>query len=185
MTTSTTTRHQLYMFYVGGSAGRSNIEVHDVQFAAVARVEDAYPALRQAWFGDTDSLHLDGYTRVGWADGYDVSLGSTPCKSGLHLYFINMGGYSADCLAELHAFGLFVAPNEAAAKARARQILLQGAALRHKDDLREVDNCLALQELGGLHVHLRPNPHGSADRPEWQGYRPISVAKLARARAPA
>lgn len=170
----------LYMFYVGGSAGRCNIELHDVQFAAVARVEAAYPALREAWFGDAESLHLDGYTRVSWADGHDVSLGDAPCRSGLRLFFVNMGGYSADRLAELHEFALFVAADEAAAKARAKKCLLQGASLRHKDDLREVDNCLALQQIDGLHVQLRPNPHGTPARPEWQGYRPISVAKLAR-----
>jgi len=115
-------------------------------------------------------------------DGYDVSLGAAPCTSGMRLYFINMGGYSADRLAELHEFALFVAADEAAAKAKAKKCLLQGASLRHKDDLREVDNCLSLQEIDGLHVQLRPNPHGTPDRPEWQGYRPISAAKLARAR---
>lgn len=172
----------LYMFYVGGSAGRSNIELHDVQFAAVAKVEEAYPALRQAWFGDTDSLHLDGYTRITWADGHDVSVGPAPCDSGLRLFFINMGGYSPDHLAELHEFALFVATDEAAAKARAKKQLLRGAVLRHKDDLREIDNCLALQEIDGLHVQLRANPHGTAARPHWQGYRPISAARLARAR---
>ena len=172
---------QLYMFYIGGSAGRSNIEVHDVQFAAVARVEDAYPMLRDAWFGDAETLHLDGYTRVGWVDGHDVSLGDAPWGSGLRLFFVNMGGYQPEQLAELHEFALFVAADEAAAKAKAKKCLLQGASLRHKDDLREVDNCLALQQIDGLHVQLRPNPHGTPARPEWQGYRPISAAKLARA----
>lgn len=173
---------QLYMFYVGGSAGRCNIEVHDVQFAAVARVEDAYPALRAAWFGDPDSLHLDGYRVIRWADGHDVSLGSAPCASGLRLFFVNMGGYRADQLAELHEFGLFVAADEATAKARARACLLQGTRLLHKDDLREVDNCLALEGVDGMQVQLRANPLGARGRPEWQGYRPIGEARLARGR---
>ncbi len=173
---------QLYMFYVGGRAGRSNIEVHDVQFAAVAQVEEAYPALRQAWFGDADSLHLDGYLRVRWVGGFAVSLGASPCSSGLRLYFINMGGYQPEQLAELHAFGLFVAADEAAAKAMARTQLLAGTRLRHKDDLMEVDDCLALREVDGLYVQLHADPQGRADPPEWQGYRPISAARLARAR---
>ncbi|PHM29387.1 hypothetical protein Xbud_00846 [Xenorhabdus budapestensis] len=37
---------QLYMFYLGGNAGKSNIEVHDVQFVAVNKIEEAYPVLR-------------------------------------------------------------------------------------------------------------------------------------------
>lgn len=31
----------LYMFYVGGNAGKSNIEVHDIQFVAARKPNDA------------------------------------------------------------------------------------------------------------------------------------------------
>jgi len=165
------------MFYLGGNAGRSNIEVHDVQFAAVSTVEEAYPALREAWFGDPDKLHLDGYMPITWADGHDVALAPAPCGSGLKLFFVNAGGYRHDHLAELHDFGLFVAADAAAAKARARAVLLAGAHIPHKDNLAEVDNCLALAHVDGLHVQLRPNPTGRADLPAWQGYRPIGIAR--------
>lgn len=50
----------LYIFYIGGNAGKSNIEVHDVQFAVVSKPEDAWPLLREAWFGDKNKIHLDG-----------------------------------------------------------------------------------------------------------------------------
>ena len=42
----------LLMFYVGGTAPGANIELHDVQFAAADRPEEAYPLLREKWFGD-------------------------------------------------------------------------------------------------------------------------------------
>ncbi len=164
---------RLYQFYVGGTAGRANIELHDVQFAAAVRVQDAYPALRAAWFGEPGSLHLDGYMPITWADGFDVSLQPGADPSGLTLFFVNMGGYRKDSLAELHAFGLFVARDAAGAKAKARRSLLQGADQLHKDDLRDVDNCLALRAFEGLHVHLAANPAGRAVLPEWQGYRRI------------
>lgn len=32
---------KLYMFYVGGNAGKSNIEVHDIQFVAANSPEEA------------------------------------------------------------------------------------------------------------------------------------------------
>lgn len=166
----------LYMFYVGGNAGRSNIEVHDVQFAAVARVEEAYPSLREAWFGDPDKLHLDGYMPITWVDGHDVALGQEKCLSGLKLFFVNMGGYRKDSLAELHEFSLFVAGNADQAKHKARHALLHDVDLQHKDNLKEVDNCLALVELNGLQVQLIPNPTGQPNVPEWQGYRPIGAA---------
>lgn len=67
----------LYMFYLGGNAGKSNIEVHDIQFVAAEKPEDAWPALRDAWFGDPDKVHIDGYARVVWVDGYTVTLSDT------------------------------------------------------------------------------------------------------------
>lgn len=51
---------KLHMFYLGGNAGRSNIEVHDIQFAVCDDYREAVPALKAAWFGDTDKIHIDG-----------------------------------------------------------------------------------------------------------------------------
>ena len=68
----------LLMFYVGGTAPGANIELHDVQFAAADRPEEAYPLLREKWFGDKRKVHVDGYARIDWADGYDVSLEPAP-----------------------------------------------------------------------------------------------------------
>ncbi|MHC1478691.1 DUF1543 domain-containing protein [Frateuria aurantia] len=174
-----TDARQLYMFYVGGNAGRSNIEVHDIQFAAVSRPEQAYSALREAWYGDPDKLHLDGYMPITWADGYAVSLGARPCPSGLKLFFINMGGYHQEQLAELHDFGLFVAASAEEAKAKARQSLLPDVDIPHRDNLKDIDHCLALSQFEGCHVQLNPDPDGHPDRPAWQGYLPIGTGSPA------
>ena len=56
-----TTMPQLYLFYLGGNAGQSNIEVHDVQFAVCDTWQEAIPALKAAWFGDADKIHIDGW----------------------------------------------------------------------------------------------------------------------------
>ncbi|PND33846.1 DUF1543 domain-containing protein [Achromobacter pulmonis] len=163
------------MFYVGGNAGKSNIEVHDVQFAAVQRPEDAWPLLREVWFGDRHKLHVDGYSVITWADGHDIRLLPTPFQGNKQLYFVNAGGYRPDTLVEQHEFGLFVAEDAAQAKRRALDVLLVGAGTRHKDNLSSVDDCVLLGELGGLHVHLRENPLGQPAAPAWQGYQPIGV----------
>lgn len=173
MATKAAGEKKLYMFYIGGNAGRSNIEVHDVQFVAAREPRDAYPALRRAWFGDPDKLHLDGYTVVDWADGFDVWLDAAPAPRDPRLYFVNLGGYREGHLAELHDFGLFVAADAEGAKRKARAALLTDADLQHKDNLKDVDNCLALAEVDGLHVRLAPNAGGRVARPAWQGYRPI------------
>jgi len=132
----------LYMFYIGGNAGKSNIEVHDIQFVAAREPKEAWPALREAWFGDSHKIHIDGYSRITWADGYSVTL-------------------SAE------------APHSA--KKKAMQTLLRGVDHQHKDNLKDVDDCLLLEKVGDLFIHLTPCDAGHRDKPEWQGYQPIGV----------
>ncbi len=112
---------KLHMFYLGGNAGRSNIEVHDIQFAVCDDYREAVPALKAAWFGDADKIHIDGWQVVEWADGYDIAVSETPktempSEHAPRLYFANVGGYRAGQLAEAHAFGLFAAATPAEAK---------------------------------------------------------------------
>ena len=165
----------LYMFYVGGNAGKSNIEVHDIQFVAAEKPEDAWPALRDAWFGDADKIHIDGYARISWADGYRITLADKPQQNGPRLFFVNAGGYRPDSLAELHEFDLFVAADAREAKARALEKLLTGSLHQHKDNLKDVDDCLLLERLGDFYIHLTPSEEGTPFMPEWQGYQPIGV----------
>jgi len=161
------------MFYVGGTAPGANIELHDVQFVAAEQPEEAYPLLREKWFGDKSKVHIDGYARIEWADGYDVMLCAAPFHGPEKLFFVNVGGYRSDELAELHQFGLFVAHSADEAKEKAKQVLLTGSFQQHKDDLAEVDDCLLLHSLQGYHIHLKANALGEAARPLWQGYLPI------------
>ena len=167
----------LYLFYVGGNAGKSNIEVHDIQFVVAESVEVAIPHLQATWFGDPDKLHLDGYQIVRWVGGYDVQLSRERSTAAEKLYVVTDGGYSPHTLAELHEFGLFVAPDAAGAKQQALATLLVGSVQQHKDNLKEVDNQLLLDQLQGYHIHLQPNPAGQPDPILWQGYRPIGVTK--------
>ncbi|WES66685.1 DUF1543 domain-containing protein [Superficieibacter sp. HKU1] len=165
----------LYMFYIGGNAGKSNIEVHDIQFVAAREPKEAWPALREAWFGDSDKIHIDGYSRITWADGYSVTLSAEAPHSAERLFFVNAGGYRPDTLAELHEFDLFVAENAQRAKKKAMQTLLRGVDHQHKDNLKDVDDCLLLEKVGDLFIHLTPCDAGHRDKPEWQGYQPIGV----------
>ncbi|MDA5521065.1 DUF1543 domain-containing protein [Yersinia kristensenii] len=165
----------LYMFYLGGNAKKSNIEVHDIQFVAAQKPEDAWPALREAWFGDPDKVHIDGYARITWVDGYAITLSDTPPIGSNKLFFVNVGAYHPSALAELHAFDLFVASNAQQAKAKGLATLLNGAQQQHKDNLKEVDDCLLLDKINNLYVHLTSSENGEYFRPEWQGYQPIGI----------
>ena len=164
---------QLFIFYLGGSAPGANIEVHDVQFAVAVHPEDVYEALAMRWFGLRESLHIDAYGIVEWADGHRISLHPEPPSSDLRLYFVNMGGYEPGALKEEHEFTFFVAASADDAKARARQILLRGRTHRHRDNFMEVDDCVPLEQFGGLHIHLTPSEDGKPVIAAWQGYQRI------------
>ncbi len=110
---------KLFMFYTGGNEGKSNIEVHDVQFVVAEIPTDAWPALREAWFGDKDKIHIDGYAPIQWVDGFDVMLSREPSINSEKFYFVNVGGDAPNNLAELHEFDLFVGKTAAEAKQKA------------------------------------------------------------------
>lgn len=169
---------QLFLVVLGGRAAGCNIELHDVRFVAGDSLEATIPSLRRQWFGRRRGLHIDSWQRITQADGWQVSLSQEPEPIRQRLWFVNLGAYDPASPAELHGFGLFVAPSAASAKARAKRQLLVGAAQQHKDDLCAVDDCLALEQVDGWQVRLTP----AADtpwqplRPDWFGYRRIDGA---------
>ncbi len=171
----------LFLVVLGGRTATSLIELHDVRFVAGASIDDTLPELRRQWFGLRKGLHLDAFMVVRVVDGWTVRLGREPsAPRPERLWFVNLGAYRPDSLAELHHFGLVVACSAPAAKAAAKRQWLPGALQLHKDDLCAVDDCLALEQLellGGerWHVQLEPHPQGLSQpqRPDWYGYRPI------------
>ena len=42
----------LFMVMLGGRHARANTEVHDVVFAVADSLEESYPQLKNAWFGE-------------------------------------------------------------------------------------------------------------------------------------
>ncbi|MBS9779590.1 MAG: DUF1543 domain-containing protein, partial [Moraxellaceae bacterium] len=48
----------LFQFYIGGNAGKSNLEVHDIQFVICEDYQQAIPTLKELWFGDADKIHI-------------------------------------------------------------------------------------------------------------------------------
>jgi hypothetical protein len=113
-------------------------------------------------------------------DGWRVTLEVEPPSEKQRLWFVNLGGYQPESLAELHRFGLVVAPSLQAAKAAAKKRWLLDALEQHKDDLSAVDDCLAIEQLSltgskRVYVHLHHQLDGESQHqvPDWFGYRPI------------
>jgi hypothetical protein len=126
---------QLFLVVLGGRSRGCHIEQHDVRFVAGERIDDTLPELRRQWFGLQRGLHLDSWVRIERVEGWRVVLRREPFRDPMRLWFVNVGAYDPACLAELHAFGLFVAPSARSAAARAKRQLLVGAAQQHKDDV--------------------------------------------------
>jgi hypothetical protein len=151
---------RLFVVMLGGRYPRANIEQHDVVFAVAERIEDSYPQLRVQWGGITQGLHLDSWLRVDGVEGYQIRLSvRPPPQSSPRLYFLNLGGYVAGQFGEAHSYRLVVADDAATAKRKALDACDGGWIKPHRDALLEVDDCLALGPIGGLHVHLLPGPH--------------------------
>src|SRR6202012_2229156 len=112
---------KLFMFYVGGDCGNSNVELHDVRFAIGQTPEDCFEDLRRQWWGDAKSLHLDCWGAVEQADGFDLELSTEPGDGGQgRLFFVNLGGYDPTLFSELHKNVLIVANDAKSAKGKAK-----------------------------------------------------------------
>lgn len=162
--------NKLFMIYLGGSAPGANLELHDVQFVIAPTIEETYSQLISHWFGNKKGLHLDSYKIITGADGYKIILSDTPQDSDVRLYFVNVGGYDKNNLAELHAFGLFVGYSPDDAKRKAKKRLLKNETQVHKDNCVEVEACLELSLLGDQYIHLQKSDLQYDLTPDWYGY---------------
>jgi Domain of Unknown Function (DUF1543) len=138
---------KLFMFYIGGSCGNSNIELHDVRFSIGETPEDCHEDLRRQWWGDPESLHLDCWGEVEQADGFDIALTKqAPHDDASRLFFVNVGGYDPAQFTELHKNILLVVPDARTAKAKAKA-RIRNWLQPHKDRLFEVDKAVDLTSV--------------------------------------
>jgi hypothetical protein len=150
---------KLFMFYVGGNCGNSNVELHDVRFSIGKVPEDCHDDLRRQWWGDPKSLHLDSWGIVEQADGYDVTLTTAPQDDpDLKLFFVNLGGYDPNTFGELHKNVLIASPDIKRAKQKAlRQV--NDWVQPHKDRIFDIEQAIDLTALTGQYgcnLSLRP-----------------------------
>src|ERR1700753_4242891 len=133
---------KLFMFYVGGNCGNSNVELHDVRFSIGETAEDCHDDLRRQWWGDPESLHLDCWGAVEQADGFDVELTRDEARDSTgRLFFVHLGGYDPGEFSELHKNILLVADDAKAAKAKALA-QIGSWSLPHKDRLFEIEKAV-------------------------------------------
>ena len=150
---------KLFMFYVGGDCGSSNIELHDIRFSVGETPEDCLDDLRQQWWGEPKSLHLDCWGAVEQVDGFDIILSAEAANDAPNkLFFVNLGGYDPGDFSELHKNVLVVAPDVKIAKQKALTQIGRWES-PHKDRLLEIEKTVdvsALMERYGCRLSLRP-----------------------------
>ena len=149
----------LFIVMLGGRHARANTEVHDVVLAIGDSLEDVYPQLKNAWFGEQKGLHIDA-----WAQIYGVAFegknyqiqftDAAPNQTDQKLYLLNLGGYDAGEFGELHRYVLVVAQNAMVAKQRGKAYFAQHWQKQHTDRVLDVDDCIAIDQVHGRYVQL-------------------------------
>lgn len=164
----------LFVFYVGGDAPGSLIELHDVRFAVAETMEDTFDELKASWWGTPDSFHLDCWGELRSADGYNITLSTEKPEGDEKLWFVNLGGYDPEQFTELHKNVFVVAPNESKAKVRALKQILDWKG-HHKDNLYEVEKIYGVDAAAeGKGLYLKFEKTDEPLKFEFKyGYKPI------------
>ena len=150
----------LFVVMLGGKHPKAKIEVHDVVFVTGNRIEDCYPELRAQWFGSAAGMHIDSWMQVDGVEGYQVRFSEqAPAADELRLFFINLGGYTPGTFGEDHHYLLVTAQDKAQAKQKGKMHLPKSWDKPHTDAVLDVDECIAIDQIGGRYVRLIPGQH--------------------------
>ena len=175
---------RLFAVYLGGRAPRASIELHDIVFVAGGSIEDCYGHILDRWFGTPGHVHIDSWLELDIVDGWKVELAKAPPPQKEKLFFVNLGAYNSSDFTELHAISFHAAAEAREAKAAAlARHFTSGVTEPHKDDLLDIDDCIAIAAVNGLHVHLTRTNAVSAQKPSncYQSIpKPVVAAWLAK-----
>ncbi|MBY0421270.1 MAG: DUF1543 domain-containing protein, partial [Parvularculaceae bacterium] len=150
-------KKRLFVVIVGGSVPGAHVELHDVRFVIGRTIDDCLDDLRAQWWGAPESLHLDAWGPLDWADGYRVEIADAPAAGEEKLWFFNLGGYDPARFDELHA-NLFVVDRDwRSAKKRALEKAAGAWTSPHKDYVFDVDAAVDVGAAAQGHVRLVPD----------------------------
>jgi hypothetical protein len=120
---------RLFLVVLGGRINGCNVELHDVRWVIGETIEDTIKTLKSEWFGNKKGLHIDSYRKILHVDGMSVTVVHSPTMNNSlnenKLWFVNLGGYSSQSMAEQHEFGIVVARTAQSAKANSNTTLAQ------------------------------------------------------------
>ena len=160
----------LFVVMLGGRHARANTEVHDVVLAAGDSLEEVYPQLKNAWFGEQKGLHIDAWAQVNGLQSegrsYQIHFADAqPGPADEKLWLINLGGYDAREFGELHRYVLVAAKTAAEAKLQGKLHFASAWQKQHTDRVLDVDDCIAIDYVHGRYIHLL---EGGFDEGHWE-----------------
>ncbi|TSH73816.1 DUF1543 domain-containing protein [Acinetobacter sp. RF15A] len=149
----------LFIVMLGGRHVRANTEVHDVVLAVGESLEETYPQLKNAWFGEQQGLHIDAWAQIHGVEfagkPYQIQFtDAAPNQANEKLWLINLGGYDAHEFGELHRYVLVVAQNAMVAKQRGKGHFARHWQKQHTDRVLDIDDCIAIEHVYGRYIQL-------------------------------
>ncbi|MEG2920836.1 MAG: DUF1543 domain-containing protein, partial [Acinetobacter sp.] len=122
-------------------------------------LEDIYPQLKSAWFGEQKGLHIDAWAKLQGLEfeneNYQIHFTNAQAnQADQKLWLINLGGYDASEFGELHRYVLVVAQNAMVAKQRGKAHFAQHWQKQHTDRVLDVDDCIVIDQVHGRYVQL-------------------------------
>lgn len=160
----------LFIVMLGGRHARANTEVHDVVLAVGDSLEQIYPQLKNAWFGEPQGLHIDAWAKLQGLEfenkNYQIHFtNAAPNQADQKLWLINLGGYDVREFGELHRYVLVIAQNAMVAKEKGKQYFARHWQKLHTDRVLEVDDCIAIDHVYGRYVQL---VEGDFEQGQWE-----------------
>lgn len=164
------------MVLLGSKAPARNTEQHDFFFGIANNLTELVPAMRSFWPEAGNSLHIDGWRRITYVDGYrvDVVPKQQNLENGKRLFFINLGGYTSGKLEEQHYTLLTVQDDRMSALSASKRTAFFKTATIAKlkganahidekygidvDDIYRIDDLLTDADKAVYHINLLPAP---------------------------
>ncbi|MBD1429427.1 DUF1543 domain-containing protein [Sphingobacterium sp. SGL-16] len=174
------------MIILGCNLKNRFTEQHDVFFDIAPSIKELKQNMYDFWPEAGEKLHIDSYRTVRKVDQYKIQIvnkDETIKDNGLHLYFLNLGGYKPQDMEEYHYKQLVVATSMAEAIAKAKKDVFWS---HHKephvdnkygidvDDAYLVDDMLSPDFRFKYKIHITANDENLAEDELHIGYLKLS-----------
>ncbi|MBL4675301.1 MAG: DUF1543 domain-containing protein [Mucilaginibacter sp.] len=170
------TNYKLFMLLLGSKAPGRHVEQHDFYFGIATTLKELIPKIKAFWPEAVKNLHIDAYREVTSVNGHAISIAEKTANQPEQenkLFFINLGGYQANQMAETHYTVLSVQADHAAAVQEAKRtvffktntITTTKGANAHVDDkygidvddIYQIEDILTPNQKDKFIINITPN----------------------------